>query len=91
LSINGRGGRRWWLSFPYDGNKDPKPLGGANDFSSKPAGGIETKRQRIARLRAKQAELNSMGGIRQEPGWHIRRLADLAEIERELKALAEEL
>lgn len=32
-----------------------------------------------------------MGGIRQEPGWHIRRLADLAEIERELKALGEEL
>jgi hypothetical protein len=72
-------------------DKDPKPLGGVGDFSSKPAGGIETKRQRIARLRAKQAELNSMGGLRQEPGWHIRRLADLAEIERELKALGEEL
>ena len=72
-------------------DKDTQPHGGADPCASKPAGGIETKRQRIARLRAKQAELDSMGGLRQEPGWHIRRLADLAEVERELKALGEKL
>jgi hypothetical protein len=72
-------------------DKPPKPIEGAGASGSKPAGIIETKRQRIARLRARQTELGSMGGIRQEPGWHIRRLADLAEIERELKALGEEL
>jgi hypothetical protein len=72
-------------------DKPPKPIEGVGASDSKPAGIIETKRQRIARLRAKQAELNSMGGMRQEPGWHMRRLADLAEIERELKALGEEL
>jgi hypothetical protein len=72
-------------------DKPSKPVEGAAASGSKPAGIIETKRQRIARLRAMQAELNSIGGIRQEPGWHIRRLADLAEIERELKALGEEL
>ena len=72
-------------------DKDRRPHGAVDAFWSKAAGGIETKRRRIARLRAKQAELNSMGGMRQEPGWHIRRLADLAEVERELKALGEEL
>jgi hypothetical protein len=72
-------------------DKPSKPVEGAGAWGSKPAGIIETKRQRIARLRAKQTELNSMGGMRQEPGWHIRRLADLAEVERELKALGEDL
>jgi hypothetical protein len=83
LSIDGRGERQSLLNFPYDEREGTK----ADRWCRRLL--FEARGRHRDEATAHRAPARC--GIRQEPGWHIRRLADLAEIERELKALGEEL
>jgi hypothetical protein len=69
------------------GNDDPKQLSGKD--APKPAEASDSYAQFVARLRAELDALNSQAGLIMGLDWHRMRLARIAELDSELKALGE--
>jgi hypothetical protein len=58
---------------------------------ARPAGTLETREHKVARLRTELGALNSQASLVMSLTWHAERLTKVAEIERQLREMGEKV